>query len=42
MNILRFSRSETSQKNFYSENSAMTKFRMIPEPELAQAISPKL
>ena len=23
---------ETSQKQFYRENSTMTKFRMIPEP----------
>jgi hypothetical protein len=34
--------SETLQKIFYSENVAKTHFRMIPEPYLAQAISPKV
>jgi hypothetical protein len=32
VNILQISGSETLQKKFYSENSAMTQFRMIPEP----------
>ena len=34
--------SETLRKHFYSENYAMTHFRMIPEPYLVQAISLKL
>ena len=34
--------SETLQKRFYSENSSMTHFRMIPEPYLVQAVSPKV
>jgi hypothetical protein len=34
--------SETLQKIFYSENSEKTHFRMIPEPYLVQAISPKV
>jgi hypothetical protein len=34
--------SETLQKIFYSKNSAKTHFRMIPEPYLVQAISPKV
>jgi hypothetical protein len=34
--------SETLQKIFYSENSAMTHFRMIPKPYLVQAVSPKV
>jgi hypothetical protein len=38
----RGSGSETLQKIFYSENSAKTHFRMIPEPYLVQAISPKV
>jgi hypothetical protein len=42
VNILESSGSETLHKIFYSENSAMTQFRMIPEPYLAQAVSPKL
>jgi hypothetical protein len=42
MNILWISGSETLQKRFYSENSAMTQFKMIPEPYLAQDVSPKV
>jgi hypothetical protein len=42
LNILQSSGSETLHKRFYSENSAMTQFRMIPEPYLAQAVSPKV
>jgi hypothetical protein len=34
--------SETLPKMFYSENSAKTHFRMIPEPYLVQAIYPKV
>jgi hypothetical protein len=41
VNILQISGSETLQKTFYSENSAMTQFRMIPEPYLAQDVSRK-
>ena len=42
VNSLQNSGSETLQKTFYSENSAMTQFRMIREPYLAQAISLKV
>ena len=42
MNILQISESETLQKHFYSENSAMTQFGMILEPYLTQAVSPKV
>jgi hypothetical protein len=42
MNILQVSGSETSHKNFYRENFVMTKFRMIPEPYITQAISMKV
>ena len=42
VNILKISGSETLQKMYYSENSAMTHFMMIPEPYLSQAISLKL
>ena len=42
VNGLHSSMSETLQKLFYSENSTMTHFRMIPEPYLVQAISLKL
>jgi hypothetical protein len=42
VNGLRSAGSETLQKKFYSENSAMTHFRMIPEPYLVQAVSPKV
>jgi hypothetical protein len=41
-NILQISGSETLQKIFYSENSTMTQFRMIPEPYLAKVVSPKV
>jgi hypothetical protein len=41
VNILWSSGSETLQKNFYSENSAMTQFRMIPEPYLTKVVSPE-
>jgi hypothetical protein len=39
VNILQSTRSEMLHKCFYSENSAMTQFRMIPEPYLVQAVS---
>jgi hypothetical protein len=39
MNILWSLGSETLQKSFYRENSAMTQFRMILEPYLAQVVS---
>jgi dynactin complex subunit len=42
VNILQISVSEALQKSFYRENSAMTQFRMIPEPYLVQDISPKV
>jgi hypothetical protein len=42
VNSLQSSGSEMLQKCFYSENSAMTQFRMIPEPYLVQAISSKV
>jgi hypothetical protein len=42
MNSLWSSGYETLQKKFYSKNSAMTQFRMIPEPYLAQVVSPKV
>ena len=42
VNFLQSSRSETLQKKNYSENSAMTRFRMIPEPYLVQVVSPKV
>jgi hypothetical protein len=42
VNILWISGSETLQKNFYSKNSAMPQFRMIPEPYLSQDVYPKL
>jgi hypothetical protein len=42
INGLQSSGSETLQKIFYSENFAKTHFRMIPEPYLSQAISPKV
>jgi hypothetical protein len=42
VNILQISGPETLQKMFYSENSAMTQFMMIPKPYLAQVVSPKL
>jgi hypothetical protein len=41
-NSLYVLRSETSQKKNYSKNFEMPKFRMIPEPDLTQAISPKV
>jgi hypothetical protein len=41
-NILQSSGSEKLQKIFYSENSAMTQFRMIPEPYLTKGVSPKV
>jgi hypothetical protein len=41
-NILQISGSETLQKKNYSENSAMTQFRMIPEPYLTKGVSPKV
>jgi hypothetical protein len=41
-NILQISGSETLQKKKYSENSAMTQFRMIPEPYLTKDVSPKV
>jgi hypothetical protein len=34
--------SEMLHKIFYRENSAMTHFRMIPEPYLLQDLSPKV
>jgi hypothetical protein len=40
-NILWSSGSEMLQKHFYSENSAMTQFRMITEPYLTKGVSPK-
>ena len=42
VNIIWSSGSETLHKNFYSENSAMTQFRKIPEPYLVQVVSPKV
>jgi hypothetical protein len=42
LNILQISRSETLQKKFYSENSAMTQFRMIPKPYLTKVVYPKV
>ena len=42
VNLLWRSGSEMLQKLFYSKNSIMTHFRMIPEPYLVQAISTKL
>jgi hypothetical protein len=42
VNGLQRKRSETLQKMFYSENSAMTHFRIIPEPYLVQVVSPKV
>jgi hypothetical protein len=42
VNVLQSVGYETLQKKFYSENSAMTHFRMIPEPYLVQAVSPKV
>ena len=42
VNGLRISGSETLHKKIYSENSAMTHFRMIPEPYIVQAVSPKV
>jgi hypothetical protein len=42
MNILHISGFETLQKSFYNENSAMTQFKMIPEPYLTQDVSPKV
>jgi hypothetical protein len=34
--------SEMLQKSFYRQNVAKSHFRMIPEPYLVQAISPKV
>jgi hypothetical protein len=42
VNGLRSAVSETLQKKFYNENSAMTHFRMIPEPYIVPAVSPKV
>jgi hypothetical protein len=42
VNILWSSGSETLQKKIYSENSAMTEFRMIPKPYLRKVVSPKV
>jgi hypothetical protein len=42
VNILQISGSETLQKKVYSKNSAMTQFRMIPEPYLSQVVSPEI
>jgi hypothetical protein len=42
MNNLRISVSEILHKKNYSENSEMTKFRMITEPYLTQPISMKV
>ena len=42
LNILCVLWFETSQKTFYSENYAITKFKMILELSLTQAISMKL
>jgi hypothetical protein len=42
VNILWILGSETLQKEFFSENSEMTHFRMIPEPYLAQDVSTKV
>ena len=42
VNSLRSLGSETLHKSFYSENYAMTHFRMIPEPYLVRAISHKV
>ena len=42
VNGLQRAGSETLQKFFYSENSAMTHLRMIPEPYLVEAVSPKV
>jgi hypothetical protein len=41
-NILWSSTSEILQKIFYSENFAMTQFRMIPEPYFTKVVSPKV
>ena len=41
MNSLWSSGSATLHKFFYRKNSAMTQFRMIPEPYLAQVVSLK-
>ena len=42
INILQILGSETLHKKIYSKNSAMTHFRMIPEPYLAQDVSLKV
>ena len=42
VNILRILGFEMLQKSFYSENSAMTHVRMIPEPYLLQAVFAKV
>jgi hypothetical protein len=42
INSLQSSGSEMLQKKIYSDNSAMTHFRMIPKPYLVQAVSPKV
>jgi hypothetical protein len=39
INCVRSLGSETLHKNFYSKNSTMTHFRMIPEPYLVPAVS---
>ena len=41
-NILQSLGSEKLQKKFYSENSAMTEFKMIAEPYLTKVASPKV
>ena len=42
VNSLWRSGSETLQKKNYRQNSAMTQFRMIPEPYLAHSVYPKV
>jgi hypothetical protein len=42
MNILWILGSKMLQKTFYSETFAMTKFRMIPEQYITQAIYMKV
>ena len=40
--MLQISGSEMLQKKIYSENAAMTHFKMIPEPYIVQAVSLKV
>jgi hypothetical protein len=42
VNNIQISGPETLHKKIYSENSAITQFRMILEPYLVQVVSPKV